>query len=716
MDVELEVRGFLQRLRHSRLRGLLVVGTGDVKAWAEKLAGYAGGDCALVSPSAGRLPGICRSWAPPGSIERILGGEYAAAIIAVPGLLRPSIIAGAGETVRSGGFLAIVADPPDRWDPGPPRSTGLYREYLFSSIRDNPVHLWVDDESGRIVSESFLEYTGVGAQGWSPGRYKPSPGSGVPKRLVSACRSESQARALESLARFFRGRWRSALVRGDRGRGKSYVIGLALAYAAWRRLIGRAVLVGPTPLSVQSVMAGLIRGLDVLGLKGHRVVRTSGGEVIRVSGPWFRIAYEQPDTAEPSPLMVVDEAAAVGVARVRRLSWRSGKSLVATTIHGYEGSGRAFARLLPNILPKPFMELELREPIRYLPGDPLEEWLYTVFMLRAEPSEPGDPSAARPVEVSREVLARDREVLRSVYGILVQAHYRNTPDDLLAMLESPHHRIYALEAEGTPVAVADVVLEGPGVEEEARIALDRLLYMAGSPGSGVVSWRVSRIAVHEDLQRRGLGSRLLRHVEAQARESGASLVTTMFSRHDVIPFWLRNGFKPFYVSPRYNRVTGEKNVALAKPLDSAGAEILEKASKTLALKLALAGSSIYRDLAAEKLALLLHHTPATAPPLYLTGIQARHLEGFLKGEVMADQAFDAVYIALLNTLLATRSWNPVEPGLVGAVARVVQGKPYSEVASIIGASTVDEAVGKVEEYIRGILEEARSLWSGRVIP
>lgn len=151
-------------------------------------------------------------------------------------------------------------------------------------------------------------------------------------------------------------------------------------------------------------------------------------------------------------------------------------------------------------------------------------------------------------------------------------------------------------------------------------------------------------------------------------------------------------------------------------MDERGGEIVEAASKALSHKLVLAGSSIYRDLAAEKLALLLHSTPPSTPPLGLTRVQARHLEGFLKGEAMADQAFDAVYIAFANALLATRSWNPKDPRVIGAVARVVQGKPYSEVASIMGAETVEEAVELVEGFLREVLEDARGIWSSRVIP
>lgn len=451
-------------------------------------------------------------------------------------------------------------------------------------------------------------------------------------------------------------------------------------------------------------MKGLVRGLKVLGVRA-RVVRGPEGSVVRVGGPWFRVSYESPDTVEPAPLLVVDEAAAVGVARVRRLSWRSGKVIVSTTVHGYEGSGRVFASLIEGQLPKPLESVELLEPIRYPPGDPLEEWIYETFLLKAEPPEVGD---ARPEGVEYRVvdkgeLARPGGLIAHVAGILVQAHYRTTPDSLLLLLEGSH-TVHLLEYKGQPVAVADTLPESRGADRDARIAWEKLvLYAAPRDATALSTLRVSRIAVAPSLQGRGLGSLLLSRVEEHARSMGADAVTTIFSRHDVIGFWTRNGYTTIYISPRYNKTTGEKNIAMAKPLTPRGREAVEAASCNMKERLLEAASSIYRDLAAEKvLALLTLWSPCPYKACLSRGQEAR-LHMYLQGGLDLEQAMDAAAKVLRRAYMETRP-EPTRGHLL-AIARVIQGKPWDEVARIAGLP-IEEAMRELDEVLRRILPPA----------
>jgi len=700
------LEAFLERLAASGWRGLAVAAgfpAGDV---VELVRGFTGGDCLLVAPSRLR-GGSCRVEVSPARVQDALGGEFSAAVLAVEGLLRPSIVAAAGETVRGGGALVIASEEEwGSWDPGPREGRGLYAGYLKRRILEAPIHLVVD--RGGFVSESWRPPEGApprrGLEGFRSR-------VGVPRGLQGLARTRDQLDALERLASFLRGRGRSVLLTGDRGRGKSFTVGLAIALAIYWHVLGRAVVVAPTPRAVESLMRGVRAGLEALGVLGRRGVRVveSKGLIVRFTGPWFRVSYEPPDTAEYAPLMVVDEAASLGLARVRRLTWRSGKSIVSTTIHGYEGSGRAFARLLPRVLPRPMERVELSEPIRYNPGDPLEAWLYETFLLKAEPGEPPggpvDPGRAEHRVVAPEELAGDRRLLGEAYGVLVQAHYRNTPDDLLLLLEAPHHHLHILTLQGRVVAVADVVDEDSGVPGEARIALDRLLlHLPGEPPSGVTAQRVSRIAVHPELQGRGLGSRLLRGVEEWSRARGRDLVTTIFGRHDVIGFWLKAGYKPYYVSPRFNKVTGEKNVAMAKPLTGRGEELLREASRSLTVKLLTAAASVYRDLAAEKVAELLGAAEPVEPWLPLLPHQERGLSLYLEGRVEAEQVMDAVWAATVNALASRRPLPLAGRELVAVIARIVQGKPYSDVAAILGVAQ-EEAVETVNSALRRMLRQ-----------
>jgi len=689
---------FAARLRETGWRGLIVAHSRDPARVARALAGLAGGDCVHVAPRDLRGAG-CGVEASPVDLDLVLGLEAGAAIASTRGLLRPSVVAAAGETVRAGGFLAVAAPPRGEWSPGPAGGTGFYRDYLYAAIPRARAHLWLDLDECTVYSSAGPPPGPGPRPPWRPRRVPP----GVHGRVYRLARTPGQARVLEEAALLARGRARSLLVVGDRGRGKSFAAGLALAQAVALHAVGRAAVVAPSPAQAQPVMRGLLAGLDAAGVKAR--VRESRGLVVRVTGPWFRVSYETPFDARGAPMV-----AAIGVARVRRLTWESGQSIVATTVHGYEGSGRAFVHLVDRVLPRPTRRVWLEEPIRYRPGDPLEEWLYDTFMLRAEPPAPG-PLEGRPgyrVASPRD-LAGDPATLRAAYSILALAHYRNTPDDLMAMLESPHYAVHLLEYPWGPAAVALTAWEDWSAPEEARLGLAKLALYTGR-ARGLRGPRIVRIAVLPELQRRGLGSRLLAHVEEWARGRGGDVVTTMFSRHEVIRFWAVNGYLYYYVSPRYNRVTGEKNVAAAKGLTREGAEAVEEASGELRARLVLAAHTVYRDLAAEKTVEILSATarPAAPPRLEPGPGGAARLRDCALNRLDPEQAMDALYLAYASRVISEGPGRG--PEAVYLVARLLQGKPHDEAARIAGLGE-DEAAEALKRAC-AILSPARGRGEG----
>lgn len=698
LDIRRLIESYIELTRSSGYRGLMVLHSrllGDVLRELYSMLSSFYNSCLLVAPSSLRLDlGRCELRSPL-ELDKLLGREFEVVIIATDGLLRPNLVAGLAGTVMGGGVLVLATPPLDIWDPGP-GGGGFYKAYLLSRLKEAPSILWVDVDNSNIMSYKAPE-------GRAPERGRVEvTGSKAPRRLLEVCATGDQAKAVSLIATFLRRRSRSLMVVGDRGRGKSFAIGLGLALAAHWHIIGRVVVTGPTPWSVESLMRGLIRGLEALGYKGGFKVVEANGAIIRISGPWFKVSYEPPDSTEPTALTVIDEAGAIGVARVRRLSWKSGKVIVSTTIHGYEGSGRVLAHLVEQILPKPLELIELEEPIRYPSGDPLELWTYETFVLRGELEDiQGDISDVEYEVIDKRELSSNHRLLHSIQNLLALAHYRSEPDDLLVVLESPNHYIHILRGNNRVIAVADVALEEPGVEEAARIASAKLeLYTGSNPG---LVARIARISVHPKLQRRGYGSKLLSYIEEWARSRGCNLVLTIFSRHDVIGFWVKNGYKPYYVSPRYNRVTGEKNVAFGKPLTELGGKLLTQASRALRLRLLLSSSSIYRDLAAEKLVLLIPSSePLGVDVMMLTEDQLRRLEAFRENLLDYEQASDAVYAAIVNKLARITKPDIDMKEFTALIARVIQGKPLNEVAEIIGVSE-SEARIIVNNAIRRIL-------------
>lgn len=674
------VKDYIESLKDSGSRGLLVVNSHDPRRASSMLAETVGNDCLLVAEKGLRGAG-CRYEKSPMDIEEYLGLEVGAAIVASTGLLRPGLIASAGETVRAGGFLALAGPPWSVWNPGPSSGTGEYKRYLEEIIPQAETHMWIDLDKCNIITRRPPPK--LNPVKWKPGKAPP----GAHGAIYRLARTPDQARGIELGARLVRGRARSLYIVGDRGRGKSFLTGLIVAQAVAFHSIGTAQVVAPTLLQAQQVFKGLIEGLRASGVlkrPGVKVKADGNGRVVRVTGPWFRVSYEAPHAAGGAALVVVDEAAAVGVHRVRRITWSSGRSIVSTTIHGYEGSGRVFAHMVDRILPRPRLEVELSHPVRYLPGDPLERWLYKYFLLDIEPIGPRsvDPSQLNVEWPSRGEL-RSPDLLRWIMAVLVLAHYRNTPDDLLAVLESPHHHVAVLNSPEGPVAASLLVVEEWEGDPQARLALERLALYA-SRARGLRSVRISRIAVLPWLQRRGLGSTLLRHIERWASDEGFNMVTTIFSRHDVIRFWSKNGYLYTYMSPRQNRVTGEKNLVAAKGLDKEGRRTVSEASGVFRVRLLLASHTIYRDVEAEKIAEILRATskPGETPTLAPTKEMLDRLQRCAQGVLEAEQAWEAIYLAVANRFAKEDLPSGAEG--VYIVSRILQGKPDGEALKVSG--------------------------------
>lgn len=88
-------------------------------------------------------------------------------------------------------------------------------------------------------------------------------------------------------------------------------------------------------------------------------------------------------------------------------------------------------------------------------------------------------------------------------------------------------------------------LEGGGAWWDKLVADGRIVaFAACEAGAGPESVKLDKLYVHPDRQRRGLGSRLLGHVEARARRDGYRRVYLQVNKHNVnaIAAYARNGY------------------------------------------------------------------------------------------------------------------------------------------------------------------------------
>ncbi len=677
---------FLLELRQRKVRGLVVAEADSLEDVLSKVVELSGDRVLLVSgKSLGNLQSIVTTVSPE-HYQKVLGHEFDYVVVDCLSneKLRPNVLCAVSETVRAGGAVIIVVQDFERWSPG---LDMRFSKYFKSSIMECEAHLVLT--RGGILSQKLP--------------------SAVTSTLSLGDLTGDQKYALELFDKFLSARERKVfLISGGRGRGKTFLLGVLAVRLFERYEIPQVEVVCP-----YDVPRSLIDGLRT---SSRSTVQVEGRKV-RV-GSHFEITIRRPGERCECPFVLVDEASCVGIARIRRLLARAYKVVMTLTTFGYEGSGRYFATVLERELGDRAVKVELQEPVRYLSGDPLESWLNRTFALSSISFENVCDVDLQKIfirKVGKDELLDDKELFRKIVRVLRDAHYRHCPDDLVILLDSDEHLLYiAQDSAGRVVAAAHVRLEHVRSREVSKaqrgvplagLVLGTVLARYGSSRiAGLRIARVHRIAVVPELQRRGIGSRLLKFIENDL-EGKSDIVGAVFGRSESLDFWLRNGYVVCYISPRFNKVTGEHNIAVAKPLSKKGEEALRPVLEDFKRRLVLLCSSIYRDVDSEIIAKTLLSLKVRSPiRLSLSSMQQRRLGTFLRniGKLEIEYVQDVVYEKLVMFLLNNEEPRIDYRELVALVAKVLQGKSVKEVAAALKCS-IGEAKTILKRAVHALL-------------
>ncbi|KAA0009850.1 GNAT family N-acetyltransferase [Billgrantia pellis] len=403
-----------------------------------------------------------------------------------------------------------------------------------------------------------------------------------------ACRTRDQAEAVARLVALRRRR--PLVLTADRGRGKTAALGIACA-----RLLAAGLesihVTAPRPEAV----ASLFERLAVLCPRGSR----QGNRFVDAHGKW--VAFVAPDDLSdriergeaggPGAWLLVDEAAAIPAALLAHWLEAFPRIAFATTLHGYEGSGRGFALRFRERLERrtpDWREFHLSAPVRWSEGDPLERLVDDLLLLDAVPPPAVRGEKANSQLWSRDMLACNETALRDIYGLLVQAHYRTTPADLRRLLDEPGLRIATLVARDRTQAVAvsgdeggfDAELAERVARGERRLRGHLLAQSLAAHGGCREALkarlrRVQRIAVHPERRREGLGRHLLEGERDAAREAGVDLLGASFGAEPgLLAFWQALGFRTVRLGLSRETSTGEHAVMVLAPLSPWGEAIV----------------------------------------------------------------------------------------------------------------------------------------------
>jgi N-acetyltransferase 10 len=502
--------------------------------------------------------------------HKILGNTYGMCILQDFEALTPNLLCRTIESVEGGGIILILLktltnlkqlytiamDVHNRYrTPSYNVIEPRFNERFLLSLTTCKNCLMIDDEFNilKLSNHNIEPVENVGKDLELSGLQESLADSFPVGLLLKICKSTDQCNVvMQVLASIIDKTICTYAITAARGRGKSASLGLAIAGAVSQGY-SNILVTAPSPENLRAFFEFLVIGLKALGYQQHTHFQvTKGGKEVGKSITNVSVFKTHKQVIQyitvnkinlQCDLLVIDEAAAIPLPFVRRMLG-SYPVLLSSTVHGYEGTGRALSlKLLNNLEDRNLKQVKLTIPIRYGNLDPIEKWLSDLLCLEATipytiVSSPAHPSVCSLYLVNRDTLFsfhRASELfLHRLMSLFVSSHYRNTPNDLQMLSDAPSHMLFVLlgpidsESNSLPdvLCALQVGLEGKINQQRAKSQLAK-----GFGGTGdLIPWtvaeyfqdaafpeltgaRVIRIATHPDLQSMGYGQKALQELE-----------------------------------------------------------------------------------------------------------------------------------------------------------------------------------------------------------
>lgn len=538
--------GFLALSATMKAQGIrrLLVLSGEAD-WSEQQASclrqWLGGDGLFVSPEPQPEP-----YCAPSALKTLLGREFEHAFFDARRGFDVAACAALGGTLKAGSWLVLLVPDfshwpllPDtdsvRWsDSADPIPAPHFVHHFCRTLQADPEAL-IWQQSQPFVMPEFIS-----------------------RPQWHAANGEPQAEQADILATLKTLPPGVVVVTAERGRGKSALAGMHL-----RTLSGRAIVSAPAKAAT-----------DVLA---H-----FAGEHFHFMAPDALLA----STAQ-AEWLIVDEAAAIPGPLLERLVNRFPRTLLTTTVQGYEGTGRGFLLKFCARFPH-LTAFTINQPVRWASGCPLEAFISEALLFddRLPALPESDPVCIQPVE--QNAWEREPALPAAMYRLLSAAHYRTSPLDLRRMMDAPgQHFIRACEGD-TLAGALWLVEEGslsPALSEavwagfrrpRGNLVAQSLAAHGGSPQAATLrSRRISRIAIHPQRQRHGIGQRMIERVTAQTPDCDYLSVSFGFT-DELWRFWQRCGFRLVRLGTHREASSGCYTAMALYPLTAAGHQLADR--------------------------------------------------------------------------------------------------------------------------------------------
>ncbi|WP_459778884.1 tRNA(Met) cytidine acetyltransferase TmcA [Photobacterium sp. R1] len=504
------------------------------------------------------------------------------------------------------------------------------------------------------------------------------------------CLSEEQVTAVEAVRRVVTGhRRRPLVITADRGRGKSSALGIAAA-TLMQEKARQIVVTAPRQRHCQTLFHHAARVLGASGFPGYQLA--SEHSTLSFWAP-DRLLEALPET----DLLIVDEAAAIPAPLLQKMLASYSRVVFASTVHGYEGTGRGFAikfKAALDVMTPNWRAVSMNHPIRWAENDPLEQWLFQTLLLDAEPSAVALPLQSETLEyrqVSPQWLLARPDRLSSLFGLLIHAHYQTSPADLRQLLDDETVSVFvALQQDticgcalvsregGFSAELAEAVCQGKRRPKGHLLAQSVAAHLGLAEAASQHCGRVLRIAVHDDARQLGVGSALLACIYDWARQQKLDYLGTSFAASgELLPFWQKAGYLPVRLGVAKDAASGCHSLLSVRPLSVQTTHWFETAQVSFSLNFMAQACEQFQSLESDVfIPLYLHALRLSSIPELLETTE-QQLRNFSQGGLGYDLIIGQLSLWLQHQMKSGRSEN--KHGLEVMVAKIIQRQSWSSV-------------------------------------
>ncbi|MCF6193812.1 MAG: GNAT family N-acetyltransferase [Kangiellaceae bacterium] len=401
-----------------------------------------------------------------------------------------------------------------------------------------------------------------------------------PRRIepqLSALFYEQQSKAIEMIKRVSLGHAKRPLVlTASRGRGKSASLGIAAAELVCKQK--KEILVtSPSKANLDVFYFHFNNRLkDLSNPPLYKTVDIENNTLknkITFLPLDKLILKKNIDT-----FLIVEEAGAIPVQILKKISNRANRVIYSTTTDGYEGNGQGFKIRFMDFLDSKFRQwksYQLTYPARYSVNDPIEKAVNNALLFSNEQTtfhfKTVDLDKVEYRVLPRRELRFNEPLLKQVYNLLLTAHYQTRPSDLERLLSDKNMLIYIAIYNNQVLSAALVLKEGPLTQEQCskieqgklrlagHLLPQSLMAHQGIERAGLLEyWRVMRIATHSEFRNTSLATLMINQIKKDAFSSTATILGACFALQNlVVKFWYKQKFVCNRIGLRKDSSTGE---------------------------------------------------------------------------------------------------------------------------------------------------------------